>query len=375
MAEFSIERVINIDVSLPERGLQPFNTSNLAIITDDTAGAGFSGSKIYFDTDEIRDDFGDTSRTYQMAQSVFLQSPNILSANGALIVIKKNAGETLVQAINRTRSSVNYFGVLSTEIESETDGLNAAAAIQSISPPKILGLVSRTPTDLDENGYLDLLRVRNLNRTRGLFYQSATDVGALRYSAAYFGRALSTNFNGINTVQTMHLKTLTGIDPDSVISTENFIKADNAGVDVYVSFQGYNGVSSSGNNQFFDEVYNLEWLRSEIQVRLFNNLAGTARKIPQTEEGMDTLKGTVYRVFNQGVLNGYIAPGEWTSPNTFGDVNNFHRAIREVGFYIYSLPFSQQSQDFRNARLAPLIQTAVKEAGAIHKGNLRININ
>jgi hypothetical protein len=51
------------------------------------------------------------------------------------------------------------------------------------------------------------------------------------------------------------------------------------------------------------------------------------------------------------------------------------RNIEEVGYYIYSLPVNQQAQTEREERKAPLIQIALKEAGAIHSSNVLVYIN
>ena len=49
---------------------------------------------------------------------------------------------------------------------------------------------------------------------------------------------------------------------------------------------------------------------------------------------------------------------------------DFDRNITEHGYYIYSLPIAEQDQAEREARIAPVIQTAIKRAGAIHEADL-----
>ena len=48
--------------------------------------------------------------------------------------------------------------------------------------------------------------------------------------------------------------------------------------------------------------------------------------------------------------------------------------IKEKGYYVYSLPISEQSQPDREARKAPLIQIAIKSAGAIHSSDEIVTI-
>ena len=112
-----------------------------------------------------------------------------------------------------------------------------------------------------------------------------------------------------------------------------------------------------------------------MEVAGFNVLAQTQTKLPQTEAGMDVLKGGYRTVCTQSVVNGMVAPGSWTSPDTFGNPEDFKRNIEEQGYFIYSQPISQQSSVDREARKAPVIQIALKLAGAVHSSDVIVNIN
>ncbi len=91
---------------------------------------------------------------------------------------------------------------------------------------------------------------------------------------------------------------------------------------------------------------------------------------------MNGLKAAYNRVMLQFVTCGELAPGEWDSPDTFGlNPQIFNTNIENQGYYIYSQPIAQQNVADRNARKAPLVQIAAKRAGAIHKGDVLVNIN
>ena len=90
---------------------------------------------------------------------------------------------------------------------------------------------------------------------------------------------------------------------------------------------------------------------------------------------MDVLKGAYREVCIASVTNGMAAPGSWTSPDTFGNPEDFRRNIAEQGYYIFSQPITQQSSVDREARKAPLVQIALKLAGAVHSSDVIININ
>lgn len=370
--------IVNVSVAASPTGLSAFNTSNLALFTSETPGTAFpsEGFAIYLSPDGVATDFGSDSTTYKMALSVFSQQPNILAGNGYLVVIPYQSSETLAAAITRTQSLVQYFGVMSETIESQADALAAAAVIQA--NPLLVGFIGQyAPGSIDPGGTIDLLRSGSFKQTRGLYYSDSSSGGlnALLFQAGYAGRALSTNFNGSRTTQNMQLKTIAGSQPDPTMTPTLYAKAQAAGADIYASVQGLSAVITSGANDYFDNVYNLGWYVGATQVAGFNFLRGISTKLPQTEDGMDGLKGAYAGVAIQAGVNGYIAPGTWTAPVPFGDPAKFLANIANTGYYIFSQPIAQQSPTDRAARKAPLVQIALKLAGGINTSNVQININ
>lgn len=374
--QLALADVINVSVSSTPAGVNAFNTSNLAIFTPETAGGGFgsNGYKLYKEPNSVATDFGTNSVTAQMATAVFSQQPNILTGSGSLAVIPLQTSETLNAAIGRVKGLVSFFGLIAAQIEASGDMLAAAATIQA---NKMMGFFpSRTAADIAGGGMLDQLRTGSYTQSRGLYYGGTTDLSALLFGAAYAGRALSTNFSGARTAQTMHLKTLATIQPDPSLTETLYSQAQAAGADVYASVEGGASVTlTSGTNKFFDQLYNLQWFISALQAGSFNFLAQSSTKIPQTEEGMDGLKGAARVVCEQAVRNGYLAPGTWTSPTTFGNGSDLVNNIGQLGYYIYSTPIAQQSATDRATRAAPLMQIALKESGAMHSSSIIVNVN
>lgn len=287
----------------------------------------------------------------------------------------ETAGETIAAAITRTVSVVQYFGLMGTDIYSQTDMLAAAAVIQAL-PTKIGFFVQTDEASVEVGGSLDLLRSGGFDQSRGLFYgDDETNSDPIIMQASYAGRALSTNFEGSNTTQNMNLKDLTGVQPDATMTQTLKQKCDDAGADIYASIQGVAKVLCSGENTFFDRVYNRLAYVGSLQVAIFNVLAQTSTKIPQTESGVQSLKSAARQVCEQYVTNQFLAPGTWTSPTTFGNQQDLYDNVSQRGYYIYSQPISQQSPASRAARIAPLMQIAAKEAGAIDKATVLVNIN
>jgi hypothetical protein len=173
----------------------------------------------------------------------------------------------------------------------------------------------------------------------------------------------------------MHLKDLVGILPDPTITQTLLTKAQDVGADCYVSIQGVPKTFTSGGNKFFDDVYNLLWFVGSLKIAGFNVLATTSTKIAQTENGVSSLKSAYRRICEAAVTNEFVAAGRWTSANTFGVQEDFFDNITQRGYYIYSQPVALQLPSDRAERNAPLIQMAIKYAGAIHSSSVIVNIN
>lgn len=271
------------------------------------------------------------------------------------------SGTTVAEMVTAAEELFSFTG-FTTTFNLEADAIRAGAtAIQPTDHIWMLGLSGPFALSV-----ADTIVKSSLTHTRCLYYGNHDSIAATEFATAYMGRAFSVNFSGSQTVQTMHLKTLAGILPDGTMTSQLLEKINAAGMDAYCSFGGLPKTFSSGTNLFFDEVYSQIALKRYLQTALFNALAATSTKIPQTEAGMDTIKAAAYRILNLFVRNGFCSPGQWNSPDTFGDPEIFRQNILERGYYVYSLPISLQDQSEREKRIAPLIQIAIKESGAIH---------
>jgi hypothetical protein len=277
------------------------------------------------------------------------------------------AGEPLATAVERASHLTFFTGFISTEIMATDDILKCAQDIQPLDKIWLCPIYNQDGIDV-------AIEVKNaaLSNTRMLYY-STNVTDAQRFAAAYLGRAFSVNFSGSNTVQSMFLKELVSILPDPEMSQDLLANLKAAGVDAYCSFGGAPRTYTSGANKHFDQVYNTLAIKIELQYDVFNVLATSITKLPQTEPAMEQLKSVIASLMNKFVRNGFIAPGTWNSAFTFGDPSTFRNNISQMGYYIYSLPISEQSQSDREKRIAPLIQCACKEAGAIH--NIIINVS
>ena len=182
---------------------------------------------------------------------------------------------------------------------------------------------------------------------------------------SYIGRMFSVDFSASNSTITANMKSLANITADGGLTQTSYQKCKDVGADTYPSYNGIPRTCSSGANSYFDRVYNQQQFKYALQTAGFNYL-DTNTKIAQTTQGMDGLKSALRKVCEQFVRNGYIAPGTWNSADKFGNPEDFLRNIEDYGFFIHSIPIGLQSQSDREERIAPTVQIAVKEAGAIH---------
>jgi hypothetical protein len=143
---------------------------------------------------------------------------------------------------------------------------------------------------------------------------------------------------------------------------------------VYVIYNNGTSINQEGvmsGRAYFDEMHGLDWLSNRVQNDVWNTLY-TQPKVPQTNPGVHTLVNAADGGLAQGVNNGLIAPGIWNAPG-FGELIQGDLLAR--GWYTFANLVETQAQSDREARIAPLIQIAVKLAGAIHFANVLINVN
>lgn len=379
MSQLSISNVINVSVSTPPTGVAAYQVNNLVIFTKDVPVNGDitkANPGVYESIVDVATDWGTGSEAYDQAVAVFSQSPNILDGNGRLVIYPMDSGDTLDEVIVALFGAQFFGGALVAGYNPTNQEYEDASAACEPLRVKLFVSAYQTAALTAVTGLFAILFGDSVEHTRCLLYtQAGTAVGARLMAAAYAGRAMSVNFDGNATTNTMHLKQLATIDADLGITQAILDRCQAIGVDCYPSIAGRASVFCSGANDFFDNVYNLDWLVFALQVAGFNALAQTGTKLPQTEPGIAVLRGAYITVLNQAVANGFVAPGAWNSPELFGNPASLVRNIAQLGYYIYSQPVNQQSQAARAAREAPLIQIAIKYAGAVHSSSVIVYVN
>lgn len=316
----------------------------------------------------------DSKMSYEQASVISgtdLSTVSFLNSDSRTTTVPTDAsGETLVSAIQRTTDKVFYAAVITNLNMEDAVITTTANAIQAQSRMFLHHFASTE----DIFGIGDSTSGASQDKTRILLHTESLDIANL-YKSASVGRSYVVNFSSTNTNQTMNLKVLNNVIADQNINQTLYNAALDRGVDLYVPYNGVSAVFSTRGNKFFDKPYNDQQLEFDLEAALFNHLRQTNFKIPQTEEGMSGLKNAAATVFKKHVNNGALAPGKWTTTDTFGDKTIFLSNIETEGFYVFSIPINQQDPIERQNREAVLIQCAAKRAGAIHTVDVLVSIN
>lgn len=298
-----------------------------------------------------------------------LYGATLLNGATAVVLTGTNAsGTTLADAV-ADAYEIGYFGgVITTQKCENTLVVQNASALANKDC-----VYFESTASLENIGVLGAsIDSAGLTETKLFAYSMGNDKVAL---ATYASMAQSTNFSGSGTALTMNLKELTGIVPDTNLNQTYWNMARTNGVDIYGSVAGVSVVYSFSNGNYVDDAINMLWLKKALEVAGFNYLRQTNTKIPQTEAGMAGLKNAYSVVCEQGIRNGVIGTGlEWNNSIPFGDPETFKENIRKNGYYVYSLPIAQQAQAEREQRIAPVVQIAVKFAGAIHSSDVIVTV-
>lgn len=313
---------------------------------------------------------GITINTISDEGVVDLAGASYLNAVGGTSELGQDAGgETLAESVTRALEQVYFGGVITTQATEPSAIQTNAAAIQALDCVYFETIQSlKQISDLGA-----AIKSAGLGKTRLLAYSDDAETGKVAI-ATYASIASSVNYNGSNTMNTMNLKTLTGITGDSGLNDTYVLAAKTNGVDIYANTGGLSVVYSNDNNGYTDDIKGQLWLKKALEVAGFNYLRQVNTKIPQTEEAMTGLRNAYAQIAEKGITNGFIGAAPWNGSYPFGDSEDFAANIAEKGYYIYSLPIAQQTQTEREARKAPVVQLAVKCAGAIHFSDVIVNI-
>jgi hypothetical protein len=250
--------------------------------------------------------------------------------------------------------------------------LAVAAYVEGANTKHVFPITTQEPGCLSSLDTVNIgyqLKQLGYKRTGWQYSSSAVHAGL-----SLFARILTVNYEGSQTAITLKFKQEPGVIAETLTASQvAAIEANNG--NVFVTYNNNTAIVEQGtmaSGDFIDTITGSDWLAITMQRDLYNLLYSSNTKIPQTDAGMHLLVTTCEARCQQGVNNGFLAPGVWNEGG-FGVLNQGD--FLQKGYYVYAGPVSAQAQADRAARLAVPIQVAAKLAGAIHGANVTININ
>lgn len=374
---------ITIDGSLKTlSAIDLSGTTNLngvaSAITTALAGAGTCAWNANFNRFEIVS--ATTGATSTISYAVAPGSGTDISGLLGLITGQASApvdgvdAESLLDAVTALADQSNdWYGLQVADTSPTIDELlGVSAFIEAASPSRVFGVTTQSSLALDGTSTTDLPYRLKAAKYRRTFSQYS---GASPYAdASIFGRAFTVDFQGNNTTITLKFKQEPVVTAESLNATQAAaLKAKNC--NVFVNYSNDTAIIQEGvmaDGSFFDEVHGLDWLQNDLQTAVYNLLYTSTTKIPQTDPGINRIVTVLNERCEQAVTNGLVAPGVWNGP----DIGALKAGqLLSTGYYVYAPPVSTQSQADREARKAPVIQIAIKLAGAVHSSNIIINFN
>jgi hypothetical protein len=327
------------------------------VITSDTSGAS---STVTFASDPGTGTFIGQTLALTTGSGGFL-TQGAASENLAI--------ETKLAALTELAAQVKIRGAMF--IDNPTDVESKSLAEFGQANDLLQYDVFDAPANLtvDPSNVVWDIKLSSLTNYRMLYSKA----GNRKLAASYMARAHTVNFAAENSALTMHLKELSVAAEDYTQTEVN--QAKTVGLDIYTTIKLTPVVLTSGANNFTDERYNLIAYVDFLQIDMFNLLKSTSTKIPQTTRGVNQLIDQAEKTTTQFVRAGVFAPGTWSSPDTFGDLETFKRNITNNGFYWLAGTLAAQSQASREARKSPVLQGAVKLSGAIQDIDIIVNVN
>lgn len=295
-------------------------------------------------------------------------------------LIQGIASETIETAVSALIALTNvWYGL----------AIAAATAIADVDLVNVAGLIEADGNSSASGGSIFAVTTQE---TAAYNAASTTDLAALLQAGKYtrtfcqysstspyaaisaFARGFTVNFNASLTTLTLKFKQEPTIVPETLTETQA-AALTGKNCNVYVNYNNNTAILQQGtmsNGYFFDEIHGADWFANQVQTDLYNALYANPTKIPQTDAGINQLAAVLTQDCQMAVNNGYVAPGVWNGPPIGALVPG---QFLTTGYYVFQPAIATQSVAARQARQSPVLQVALKLAGAVHSVNAVVSIN
>jgi uncharacterized protein DUF3383 len=367
MGTLSLDTIVDVAIRVSPLAAAR-STFNQALIVGESAVISLADRvRKYASTDDmLADGWAGTEPEYLAAQIYFSQDP----APQYVWVGMTDAGETPVQAIQACRAK-NFEWYACMHVTAVTaDHKEIAAYIETATPTSVYGFTTADAGVLNNvvDNLCEYLKDAGYKRTFGQY--ALTQPYAI---AGIIGYAMGQNSGLANSAFTLKFKQEIGVTAEDLTPTQiSNIEGNNC--NLYLNYGNYYNIFEQGkmaNGQFFDEIINLDMLANNIQLSVMDLLYGNP-KVPQTDAGVNQIIHQINQACDQAVTIGFLGGGQWTGV----PVLNLNTGdVLPLGYLVQASPLKSQSDADRQARKAPSIYVAIKEAGAVHSSLIGVYVS
>ena len=294
-----------------------------------------------------------------------------ISNGKAAISILKESPAGALNALHNVYS--NWYGIYFAASLTDGELDSAHSWVVSSANERVLAYTAIKEAQLEwkEDNIIKKLFDKNSGRLMVQYNNTGDD----HAGAALLAKAISTNWAGQNTAQTLKFKQQPNVRSDARITITEAEKCRRLGINFYTDFDGVPMVAEGVmvGKRWIDEIVGLDAFIDACRVQAFNTLQGNPTAIRQTDKGQESLIGSLQVIGYEFVRNGFLAEGMTWNGNDIGELLNGSRL--EDGYYFYSDPYDIQNSSDRQERKAMPIMAAVKLSGAIHSLDIIIQFN
>ena len=291
----SIQSIVSVSIERATNQATTQDLNTIAILTEHTRFV--ETYKIYSSLTEMTEDgFLVGDKAYKYAQIIFSQNPRAPQ----VVVGKKAALDSYVQAIQDLESQFNQWLFLITDAESDADHTAIAAYIETTEKFYVLHSADAdAPTVTADLG--SALKALGYERTFGI-YSSNAAIGVP--AAGWLGRFAPQQLGSVIWIY----KPITGITPDSFTTTQ-LTNLSNKNWNCYTTVEGSPvvfGENKVFGGEYIDVMLGVQWIITRMRERVWGTLLNS-RKVSFDTAGIAKIESDIRSVLAEATDLGILA--------------------------------------------------------------------
>lgn len=377
-------KFIDINVTIKASGLSTANFGSAMLFVpasdlkeDQTTGFPVDTYRTFSDIQGVAEVFKDDSETYEVASIWLGGTPTV---KDLMIFVRNPADSSWATTLDKARNRKWWYYTFATKptYESQTDVKQIAAwceANESFFPNCQTGEsatnIRNETVDTDIATVLTTLGYRHVATA-----SHATDAYSLIYLMKHFARI---NYSAENSTITGDFKKSPGLAAEDLEATEYAAMNSDKKKCAYYTTVGLQGSTDSGrwvnskthsaNDEWIDQVIDLDAFVNALRVGVYNCVADQPKKLIQTPTGQELVNSAVRVVCEQYISNGFLGARTYTDPDDAQE-----KTTRGYELLTKAEDILEISESDRNKRLCAPIRLRVFRAGAIHGVSINADV-